>query len=70
MIEEGVRRTQDRGGPLPEIRAGEPWYTKPGVEDWHGASPEQDVVQLTIYAGDVKWLEAVTDNVYRAAPRK
>ena len=43
---------------------------EPGVEHWHGASPDQDVVQLTIYEGEVKWLEAVTDAVYKAAPKK
>ena len=47
---------------------GAPWHTKAGVEHWHGADPAQDVVQLTIYEGEVKWLEAVTDAVYRAAP--
>jgi hypothetical protein len=25
---------------------------------------------LTIYEGDVKWLEPVTDAVYKATPRK
>ena len=49
---------------------GQPWYTKAGVEHWHGAAPDQDVQQLTIYEGDVKWLEPVTDAVYQAAPGK
>ena len=70
MVEEGKSRTQERGGPLLEMGPGQPWYTKAGVEHWHGAAPDQDVVQLTIYEGDVKWLEPVTDAVYKAAPRK
>jgi quercetin dioxygenase-like cupin family protein len=70
MVEEGVGRTQERGGPLLEIRPGQPWHTKAGVEHWHGAAPTQDVVQLTIYEGDVKWLEPVTDEVYKATPGK
>ena len=70
MIEEGRGRTQDRGGPLLEMTPGVPWYTKAGVEHWHGAAPDQDVVQLTIYEGDVKWLEPVTDAVYKATPKK
>ena len=70
MLEEGLGRTQDRNGPLLEMRPGEPRYTKAGVEHWHGAAPDQDSVQLTIYEGDVKWLEPVTDAVYKAAPRK
>ena len=70
MIEEGKGRTQERNGPLLEMTPGAPWFTKAGVEHWHGAAPDQDVVQLTIYEGDVKWLEPVTDAVYKAAPKK
>ena len=70
MVEEGRSRTQERGGPLLEMAAGQPWFTKAGVEHWHGAAPDQDVVQLTIYEGEVKWLEPVTDAVYKAAPKK
>ena len=70
MVEEGKTRTQERGGPLREMGPGQPWFTKAGVEHWHGAAPDQDVVQLTVYEGDVKWLEPVTDAVYKAPPRK
>ena len=69
MIEEGTGRTQERGGPLLEMTPGAPWHTKAGVEHWHGADPAQDVVQLTIYEGEVKWLEPVTDSVYKATPK-
>ena len=70
MIEEGLGRTQDRNGPLLEMLPGVPRYTKAGIEHWHGAAPDQDVVQLTIYEGEVKWLEPVTDAVYKASPSK
>ena len=70
MVEEGKGRTQERNGPLLEMSPGAPWFTKAGVEHWHGAAPDQDVVQLTIYEGDVKWLEPVSDAVYKAAPKK
>jgi len=70
MIEEGKGRTQERNGPLLEMTPGAPWFTRAGIEHWHGAAPDQDVVQLTIYEGDVKWLEPVTDAVYKAAPKK
>jgi quercetin dioxygenase-like cupin family protein len=70
MIEEGRGRTQVRGGPLLETVPGQPWWTAAGVEHWHGAAPDQDALQLTIYEGTVKWLEAVTDQQYLAAPRK
>jgi quercetin dioxygenase-like cupin family protein len=70
MLEEGLGRTQDRNGPLLEMLPGVPRYTKAGVEHWHGAAPDQDSVQLTIYEGEVKWLEPVSDAVYKAAPKK
>ena len=70
MLEEGLGRTQDRNGPLLEMVPGAPRYTKAGVEHWHGAAPDKDSVQLTIYEGEVKWLEPVTDAVYKAAPKK
>jgi len=64
MIEEGEGRTQVRGRPLQVMKPGQPWWTAAGVEHWHGASPDQDALQLTIYEGQVKWLEAVTDAQY------
>lgn len=70
MVEDGRGRTQERNGPLLEMGPGAPWYTKAGVEHWHGAAPDQDVQQLTIYEADVKWLEPVTDAVYKATPKK
>jgi quercetin dioxygenase-like cupin family protein len=70
MIEEGHGRAQERGGPLIETVPGQPWWTRPGVEHWHGAAPDTDALQLTIYEGDVKWLEPVNDQAYKAAPKK
>ena len=70
MIEEGRGRTQVRGGPVMETVPGQPWWTAAGVEHWHGAAPDQDALQLTIYEGSVKWLEPVTDQQYLAPPKK
>jgi mannose-6-phosphate isomerase-like protein (cupin superfamily) len=67
MVEEGRGRTQDRGGPIREALPGQPWWTPAGVEHWHGAAPDEAVVQLTIYGGDVTWLQPVPDAEYRAA---
>lgn len=69
MVEEGKGLTQERGGPVKEMGPGQPWFTKAGVEHWHGAATDTDMVQLTIYEGDVKWLEPVTDAQYHAAPK-
>ena len=64
MIEDGEGRTQVRGQKVEAMKPGQPWWTAAGVEHWHGASPDQDALQLTIYEGTVKWLEAVTDAQY------
>jgi quercetin dioxygenase-like cupin family protein len=65
-----MSRTQVRGGPVLEMLPGEPWWTPANVEHWHGAAPDEDALQLTIYEGTVNWLEAVSDKDYLAAPQK
>ena len=69
MLEEGKGRHQVRGGPVQETVPGKPWWTAANVEHWHGAAPDQDALQLTIYEGTVKWLEPVTDPQYMAATK-
>jgi quercetin dioxygenase-like cupin family protein len=68
MVEEGSGRTQVRGGPMLEALPGDPWFTAAGVEHWHGAAPDEDVLQMTIYEGTVEWLEGVSDEVYNVRP--
>ncbi|MCB1669612.1 MAG: cupin domain-containing protein [Gammaproteobacteria bacterium] len=64
MIEEGIGLAQIRGRAIEEFHVGEPFWTPPGVEHWHGAHPDVDAHQLTIYEGDVEWLDPVTDEQY------
>ncbi len=70
MIEQGKGRTQVRGGPVQEMLPGQPWWTPANVEHWHGAAPDQDALQLTIYEGTDNWKDPVTDQEYRATPQK
>ncbi len=70
MIEEGTGLTQVRGGPVLEILPGEPWWTGSGVEHWHGAAPDEDALQMTIYGGTVEWLDPVTDEQYGVTPQR
>ncbi len=70
MVEEGEGRHQVRGGPVVVKGPGEPWFTGAGVEHWHGAAPDEDALQLTIYEGGVEWLEPVSDEAYRVAPQR
>jgi len=70
MVEEGKGLTQERGGPVREMLPGQPFFTKAGVEHWHGASPDVDMLQLTIYEGQVNWLGPVSDTEYHTKPAK
>lgn len=70
MIEEGKGRTQVRGGPVQEMLPGQPWWTPANVEHWHGAAPEEDALQLTIYEGTVNWKDPVTDKEYLTPPQR
>ena len=64
MIEEGIGLHQIRGRTIEEFYPGEPYWTPADVEHWHGAHPDQDALQLTIYEGEVEWLDPVTDAQY------
>ena len=70
LCEEGVAHTQVRGGPVIALRAGETTYAGPGVWHWHGAAPDQGAVQFNIVRGGSTFGDAVTDQEYRAAPKK
>jgi quercetin dioxygenase-like cupin family protein len=70
MVEEGEGRHQVRGGPVVAKGPGEPWFTGAGVEHWHGAAPDVDALQMTIYEGTVEWLDPVSDEAYRVPPQR
>ena len=67
--EEGQGRTQVRGEVMVELRpGGPPNYTAPGVVHWHGAAPDEHVIQLTVMGGlsGADWFEPVSDADYRS----
>jgi quercetin dioxygenase-like cupin family protein len=70
MVEEGKGLTQERNGPVREMLPWQPFFTRAGVEHWHGAAPDVDMLQLTIYEGQVNWLGAVSDKEYLTKPSK
>lgn len=45
----GTALVQERGGEVVTLRPGETIYTEPGVEQWHGASPQSFMVHLTLW---------------------
>ena len=70
MVEEGRALTQVRDEPIYEMLPGEPWWTGPDIEHWHGAAHDEHVLQITVYEGGVNWMDPVTDEEYRAPSRR
>jgi quercetin dioxygenase-like cupin family protein len=72
FVQEGRARVQTRGGPMRELGPGEIDYAPPGVEHWHGAAPNEPLVQLGVvpYGGGIKFLEPVTDAQYAGTDRR
>lgn len=66
MVESGRGLHQVRGAQIEMRGPGQPWWTDAGVEHWHGAHPDEAVVQWTFYEGSVTWMDPVTDDQYRA----
>jgi quercetin dioxygenase-like cupin family protein len=66
FVQEGRARVQRRGEPMKELGPGEIDYAPPGVEHWHGAAPNEPLLQLGVvpFGGGIKFLEAVTDAQY------
>ncbi len=66
FVQEGRARTQQRGGPMRELGPGEIDYTPPGVEHWHGSTPDEPLMQLGVVplGGGIEFLEPVTDAEY------
>ena len=70
IVTEGVGLTQEWGGPVEEIRAGDVVWCPPGVKHWHGASPTSAMTHLALTGvregRNVEWLEKVSDEQYGA----
>jgi quercetin dioxygenase-like cupin family protein len=67
FVEKGKARVQERNGRLHELATGESHYTAPGIEHWHGATPDSEFTQVALGRGDAAetvWLEKVTDQQY------
>lgn len=58
---------QEEGSPKKTLYKGDVVTCPPDVPHWHGASSDQEFVQLAITSrlkGPTEWLEAVSDDVY------
>jgi len=61
---------QEKGKPGQIIRKGDIIKCSPGVQHWHGASPDSEFAHLVvapdIEKGEVTWLQRVTDEEYHS----
>ncbi|TPG65304.1 cupin domain-containing protein [Hymenobacter nivis] len=68
LVTEGVGYYQEKGQPIRLLRQGEVVQAQPGVEHWHGASPQQGMTHISLNVntekGIVDWGRAVTDQEY------
>jgi quercetin dioxygenase-like cupin family protein len=65
MVEEGRMRVQKRGDQMREVGTGGTDYTPPDVVHWHGAAPDQALIQINAqFGGGAKWFEEVTADEY------
>jgi quercetin dioxygenase-like cupin family protein len=68
IVTAGVGLTQEWGGPIEKIKAGDVIWCPPGVKHRHGASPTTAMTHIaitgTINGKNVQWMEKVTDEQY------
>ena len=72
FVQKGAGRVQHRGELMKELKEGEVDYTPPGVEHWHGAGPNDELIQLAIVpggGGGIQFKEEVTVAQYTGKSR-
>jgi quercetin dioxygenase-like cupin family protein len=70
LITEGAGYYQERGKPARVVRMGDVIQCAPGVEHWHGATPNSGFAYLAVtptQKGKTIWLELVSDKDYNSA---
>lgn len=68
LITEGTGYYQERGKPMQIVHKGDVIKCMPGVEHWHGATPETSfgyVGATPVQKGKTIWLKRVTDEEYK-----
>ena len=70
LVEHGTMRTQKRGSAMQELGVGASDYTPPNIVHWHGAAPNEALIQINAGFGPgAKWFEEVTADQYRSKKR-
>lgn len=70
LITEGTGYYQERGKPIQVVHKGDVIKCLPGVEHWHGATPESAFAYLAVtptQKGKTVWLEPVSDKDYNSS---
>ncbi|MGG9961249.1 DUF4440 domain-containing protein [Ferruginibacter sp. SUN106] len=69
LITEGTGYYQERGKPIQIVHKGDVIKCLPGVEHWHGATPETSfgyIGATPVQKGKTIWLKRVTDEEYKS----
>jgi len=67
FVQQGRLRYQVRGQQVSEVGLHGTAYLPGGVPHWHGAVPDQDLIQVSVtFAPGIKWMEKVSDAEYSA----
>ena len=69
LITEGSGFYQERGKPVRTVHKGNVIKCAPGVEHWHGATPNSTFAYIAVtptQKGKTVWLEPVSDDVYKS----
>jgi 4-carboxymuconolactone decarboxylase len=73
IVTSGTGWVQLEGGPVEEISAGDVVWIPPATRHWHGATPTTAMTHVAIAeqldGKSVNWLEHVSEQQYRRAPR-
>ena len=73
IVTSGTGWVQREGGPVEEIRPGDVVWIPPGVRHWHGATATTAMSHVAIAEAldgkSVDWMEQVSAEQYRRAPR-
>lgn len=68
IVQHGLGRVQQEGGPVEDIRPGDVVWIPAGVRHWHGASRLTAMTHLAVHESidgrSADWFEHVTDEEY------
>ena len=69
IVTSGTGWTQQWGGPIVDVHAGDVIVCPPGVKHWHGATPTTAMTHIAItgnqHGKNVEWMEKVSNEQYR-----